>query len=165
MARRVFFSFHYERDIWRASIVRNSWVTRDDREEAGFWDASLWEEAQKGGDEAIKRMINNGLENTSVTTVLIGAETFTRQWVIYEIIQSFKRGNGLLGIYIDGIEDRYGRKDVRGANALDHVQTTRDGQRVLLSRLFMTYDWVAGNGYRNMATWVEDAAQRAARLK
>jgi len=34
MARKVFFSFHYERDIWRASIVRNSWVTKPDREAA-----------------------------------------------------------------------------------------------------------------------------------
>ena len=40
MARRVFFSFHYEKDIWRASQVRNSWVTKPDRESAGFWD---WE--------------------------------------------------------------------------------------------------------------------------
>jgi hypothetical protein len=28
MARRVFFSFHYERDAQRASVVRNSWVTK-----------------------------------------------------------------------------------------------------------------------------------------
>ena len=41
MARRVFFSFHYERDIWRANVVRNSWLTKD-REAAGFFDASLW---------------------------------------------------------------------------------------------------------------------------
>jgi MTH538 TIR-like domain (DUF1863) len=47
MARRVFFSFHYERDIWRASIVRNSWVTKPDRQAAGFFDASIWEEAKK----------------------------------------------------------------------------------------------------------------------
>jgi len=38
MARRVFFSFHYERDNWRAGQARNSWVTKD-RESAGFWDA------------------------------------------------------------------------------------------------------------------------------
>ena len=38
MARRVFFSFHYERDHWRANVVRNSWVTKD-RESAGFFDA------------------------------------------------------------------------------------------------------------------------------
>ena len=58
MARRVFFSFHYERDIWRANQVRNSWVTQPDRESAGFFDASLWEEAKRKGDAAIKKMID-----------------------------------------------------------------------------------------------------------
>jgi len=48
MARRVFFSFHYERDVWRAGQVRNCWVTKD-REEAGFWDAASWEEVKKKG--------------------------------------------------------------------------------------------------------------------
>jgi len=38
MARRVFFSFHYGRDIWRANVVRNSWLLKGDREDAGFWD-------------------------------------------------------------------------------------------------------------------------------
>jgi hypothetical protein len=42
MARRVFFSFHYERDIWRANVVRKSWVVAGSRE-AEFIDASLWE--------------------------------------------------------------------------------------------------------------------------
>ena len=37
MARKTFFSFHFERDI-SASQVRNSWVTEKDREDAGFWD-------------------------------------------------------------------------------------------------------------------------------
>jgi len=31
MARRVFFSFHHERDVWRANVVRHSWVTKPDR--------------------------------------------------------------------------------------------------------------------------------------
>lgn len=165
MARRVFFSFHYERDVWRSSIVRNSWVTKDDREVAGFWDASLWEEAKRKGEDAIKRMINNGLENTSVTAVLIGAETAAREWVTYEIIQSFNRGNGLLGVYIDGIEDKYGRLDTKGLNPLDHVYAQRGGQRTYLSRLFRTYSWTSENGYKNFASWVEDAAAHAERLK
>lgn len=55
MARRVFFSFHYERDAWRAAQVRNSWVTQPDREAAGFWDAVAWEEVKKKGEEAVKR--------------------------------------------------------------------------------------------------------------
>jgi hypothetical protein len=51
MPRRVFFSFHYERDLWRAGQVRNSWVTKPDREAAGFWDAAAWEEVKKKGEE------------------------------------------------------------------------------------------------------------------
>jgi hypothetical protein len=160
MAKRVFFSFHYERDIWRASIVRNSWVVRNEREDAGFWDASLWEEAKRKGEESIRRMILKGLENTSVSAVLIGAETVTREWVIFEIIESFNRGNGLLGIFIDGIKDRTGRTDVRGLNPLSHVQTTRNGQTVLLSSIFRTYDWVTEDGYRNLASWVESSKAR-----
>lgn len=55
MARRVFFSFHYERDVWRASVVRQSWRTKPDRESAGFFDAGLWEEAKQKGEAASKR--------------------------------------------------------------------------------------------------------------
>ena len=35
MPRRTFFCFHYEKDISRCNVVRNSWVTQD-REAAGF---------------------------------------------------------------------------------------------------------------------------------
>jgi len=41
MVRRIFFSFHYARDIWEANLVRNCWYERD-RQAAGFWDSSLW---------------------------------------------------------------------------------------------------------------------------
>ena len=59
MARKVFFSFHYERDNWRASVVRNSDVTKKSVQEAGFIDAADWENVKKGGDAAIKRWIDN----------------------------------------------------------------------------------------------------------
>jgi len=113
MARRVFFSFHYENDIWRASNVRNAHVV-EGTAAAGFQDGSLWEEAKKKGDEALKQLINKGMEGSTVTAVLIGAETASRPWVDYEIEQSIKRGNGLLGIYIDQIKDQNGQTCRRG---------------------------------------------------
>ena len=113
MARRVFFSFHYENDVWRASIVRNSHVV-EGTAAAGFQDASLWEEAKKKGDEALKRLIKAGLESTTVTAVLIGAETASRKWVDYEIQQSIERGNGMLGVYIDEIKGKDGKTSARG---------------------------------------------------
>ena len=85
MVRRIFPSFHYERDHWRANKVRNSWVTQEDREAAGFIDAAEWEEVKEDGDDAIRKWINDHMNNTSVTTVLIGEETYDRKWVNYEI--------------------------------------------------------------------------------
>ncbi len=158
MARRVFFSFHYERDIWRANVVRNSWVTQDT---AGFFDASLWEEAKKKGDEAIKRLIDKGLENTSVTAVLIGAETFDRQYVLYEIIQSHNRGNGLLGISINNIADKNGLTDYAGRNPFDKVYVERSGARVYLTQIYPTYDWILNDGYNHFSDWIENAYKQA----
>lgn len=162
MARRVFFSFHYERDIWRANVVRNSWVTQD-RESAGFWDASLWEEAKKKGNEAIKRMIDNGLEGTSVTVVLIGAETSDRDWVKYEIKKSHERGNGLLGVYIHNIEDKDERTDKKGDNHFGEIDKDKEGNSVYFWQLYPIYDWVDDDGYNNLGDWVEEAAKKAGR--
>ncbi len=103
MARRAFFSFHYQRDIFRVNIVRNSNLF-EGASAAGWHDASLWEEAKAKGDTAVKRLIDNGLQNTSVTVVCIGAQTANRRWINYEIDASLARGNKLLGLRIHGIK-------------------------------------------------------------
>src|SRR5689334_8754266 len=113
MARRVFFSFHYGRDLWRVNVVRNSGAI-EGVSAAGFHNAALWEEATKSGDEAVKRLIDIGLEGTSVTVVLIGAQTANRTYVNYEIEQSVARGNGILGIRIANIKDQNGNIDEAG---------------------------------------------------
>jgi hypothetical protein len=160
MARRVFFAFHYDRDIWRANVVRKSWVTQD-REAAGFWDASLWEEAKKKGDAAIKKMIDEGLQYTSVTAVLIGAETSQRTWVQYEIQKSHERGNGLLGVYIHEIKDTNGNTDTKGNNPFDNIYIEENGRKKFFSQIYPTYYWVTHNGYVNFGEWVEKAAKAA----
>ena len=146
MARRVFFSFHYERDIWRANVVRNSWVTQE-RKAAGFWDASLWEEAKRKGEAAIRKMINEGLENTPVTAVLVGKETSTRKYVQYEIDQSIEKGKGLLAVKISSIDDQNGNSDTQGANPLPAT--------------YDAYLWFSDEGYENFGQWVEKAARAA----
>lgn len=163
MARRVYFAFHYQRDIWRVNVVRKSWVTQPDREAAGFYDASLWEQTKTKGDDALKRLILGGLDNTSVTAVLIGAQTSQRKWVIYEIRESYNRRNGLLGVYIHNIEDRNGWGDSKGANPFDRVYIEQNGNEVFFSQLYPTYDWVINDGFNNFGTWVELAARKAQR--
>ena len=110
MARRVFFSFHFDNDIWRANQVRNCNVVAG-ADMAGFFDHSEYTEAKKKGDEGIERMINRHLKNTSVTVVLIGKQTASRPWVKYEIKKSIEQDNGLLGIRIHHLKNQRGESD------------------------------------------------------
>jgi hypothetical protein len=159
MARRAFFSFHYERDVWRAGQVRNSWVTKD-RESAGFWDSADWEAVKKKGNAAIEKWIDDQLKGTSVTVVLIGAETASREYVLYEIEQSHDRGNGMLGIYINKMKDSSGKTDTKGANPFDKFTFKNSAGRVVT---YPTYDWVDDDGYDKLGDWIEAAAKKAGR--
>ena len=114
MARKVFFSFKYE-DVTRAMVVRQSAVTKGE-EAAGFIDKADFEKIKKQGDQAIKNWIDAQLKGTTVTAVLVGAETCASRWVKYEIEQSIKRGNGLLGLDISKIKDFNGKTSERCGN-------------------------------------------------
>src|SRR5258708_3117326 len=115
MPRKVFFSFHYKRDSVRAGQVRNSNVVRNQRvETSDFIDSVKGEEVQRNGEQAIKDWIAAQLHGTSVTGVLVGAQTAQRKWIKYEIDESLKRGNGLLSIYIHGCPLFDGSCDAKG---------------------------------------------------
>jgi hypothetical protein len=200
MARRTFFSFHYKPDVTRAWIVRNSWVTKvaqGDREDAGFFDSSVFEAAQRQSDDSLKRFLREGLNNTSVTCVLVGAETCLRRWVRYEIFRSFMCGNGLLAVRIHTIGSLHSPATAAGTNPFDTVAFTVDGNQVrfkeimttgwqfardvpsmrlnevtynlggctdhTFSCIFPIYEWDSGDGYNNLGSWIETAAERAGR--
>jgi hypothetical protein len=125
MAKRVFFSFYYQDVIdFRANVVRQHWLTKPDREAAGFFDASIWGNAKLSGDVGIKRVINAGIDGTSVTCVLVGSETYDRRWVRYEIIKSFQKGNALLAVHINSIKGRDQLTKPKGPNPLSYLGVT-----------------------------------------
>ncbi len=145
MARKVFFSFKYKQDVWRAMIVRNSGVIKG-VEKAGFIDAADFESLERQGYAAIKRWIDGQLQNTSVTVVLVGEKTCSSRWVRYEIEASKARGNGLLGIDISKIEDKEGN------------ETERCDQ---IPKGYPFYLWFKEDGYNNLGKWIEKAAKDA----
>jgi hypothetical protein len=139
--RHVYFSFHYE-DVWKANQIRNSHVISGPRS-AGFADRSLWEDAKAKSKRALRALIDEGLEGTSVTVVLIGTETARRPWVKYEIEKSLERGNALLGVHIHKLAGRDGRTARRGA-----VPYLLKRHRVAV------HDWSSA---KEFAEWVESA--------
>lgn len=112
MARRVFFSFRYAH-VWRVNQIRNM-TNIIGCTSAGFQDASLWEDA-KENEAKIKRMIDDALIGTTVTVVCITHGISNRKWINYEIDQSLKRGNGLVGIQIHDLYDAWNPDDRVGS--------------------------------------------------
>jgi hypothetical protein len=92
--------------------------------------------------------------------VLIGTETAARDYVKYEITQSWAKGNGLLGVYIHNLKDTFQKTDTKGTNPFSQWTFKRaDGTVVSIP----TYDWVNDAGYNNLGTWIEAAAKAAGR--
>ncbi len=146
MSRNVFFSFKYK-DVSRAMVVRNSWVTQG-KNAAGFIDSADFEEVKRKGDKAIQNWIDNQLKGTSVTVVLVGEKTCNSRWVKYEIEKSKEIGNGLIGIDISKIKN------------LQKQTSDRCGQ---IPKGYPFYLWFKEDGYKNMGDWIEKAAKAAGR--
>lgn len=163
MARSAFFSFYYKKDVVRANQVRNSWVTKGDKEAAGFTDAAAFEKVEREGDAAVKKWIDGQLSGTSVTVVLIGSETNQREYVKYELQKSYEKGNGVLGIYIHQCKDLSGKTDTKGSNHFGEIGKDANGKAVYFSSAYTCYDWVDDDGYNNMGGWIEAAAKKAGR--
>jgi hypothetical protein len=146
MARKVFFSFKYE-DVARAMIVRNSGVIQGS-EKAGFLDKAEFEAIERTGNAGIQRWIDGQLSGTSVTAVLVGANTNRSRWVKYEIDESIKRGNGLLGI------------DISKVAALKLPTTSCCAE---MPKNYSFYLWNKDEGHLNLGSWIEKAAKAAGR--
>lgn len=162
MARKVFFSFHYERDAQRAGVVRNHAVTKGGMQGAGYLDKAQWESIERQGETSIKKWIAEQLNGTSVTVVLIGAETDSRPWVKYELKESYARGNGLLGITLHNIKDFDQKVGTAGNAYFGPLGKDKNGKEIYFATVAKVYDWVNSDGYNNFAKWVEDAAKTAA---
>ncbi len=134
MARKAFFSFHYDPDSWRASQVRNFGVVEGNVPVSD----NDWETITRGGEKAIQRWIDDQLEGKSCTIVLIGTDTAGRKWIDYEIKKSWNDGKGLLGIHIHRLKDRKGLQSLKGSNPFAHFTMERDNAR--LSSIVPTYD-------------------------
>ncbi|MCD9509663.1 TIR domain-containing protein [Photobacterium phosphoreum] len=145
MARRVFFSFHYKY-VWKVNQVR-SMPNITGTAAAGFQDASLWEEAKLKGDKEIKKMIDDGLKNTSVTVVFVTYGTSTRKYINYEIDQSLAKGNGLVAVQIHHLKDSNGETGSPGAIP---AQIEANG--------FKAYKYTNKEA---LARWIEEAATLA----
>ena len=157
MARRVFYSFHYKPDHWRASQVRNAGVVEGNQPVSD----NAWETVTKGGAKAIQAWIDDQLHGRSCTVVLIGSATAGRKWIKYEIEKSWNDGKGVLGVYVHHLKDAAGNQSTKGRNPFEDF-TLGSGKR--LSSVVKAYDppyststLVYDHIKSNLDHWVEAA--------
>ena len=121
--RKAFFSFHFD-DVMRVTVVRNAWKITHPQAALmrSFYDSSLWESRQLEGDEALKRLIREGVHYTSAICVLVGSETWLRRWVKYEVARAVIDRKGLLAVHLNSIRHHQTRTPhTRGRNPLDFM--------------------------------------------
>jgi hypothetical protein len=160
MPRKVFFSFHYDRDVVRVSQVRNSNVVTSSYTSSQFLDHASWESIKKNGESSIRKWIDDQLIGSTVTCVLIGFQTNERKWVHYEIEQSISRKNAILGILIHNMKNFSGSTDFPGFSPFSKHKI---GNYELM-KIAPTYDWVINDGYRNFGNWIDEAVNNFKRI-
>lgn len=115
MAKSVFYSFHYQRDVHRVQLVRNI----NALEGQPILGAQDWEQVRRKGEEGIRNWIDRQMSYKKAVIVLVGKETASRPWVLYEIEKAWKDRKPLLGVRIHGLSS-LGEVDRLGSNPFDN---------------------------------------------
>lgn len=106
MARKCFYSFHYKKDNWRVSQVRNIGAIEGNKPASD----NDWESITKGGDKKIKEWIDEQMKGRTCTVILAGSQTADRKWINYEIKKSWEDGKGVFVIFIHNLKDSEGNQ-------------------------------------------------------
>ena len=150
--RRVFYSFHYAQDSWRAATVRNIGVVEGNRPATD----NKWEEVKRGGDSAIRKWIAEQMKHRSCTVVLVGSDTAGRRWIDHEIKKTWEGGMGLAGIRIHGLRNQDGRISRKGPNPFARFtfdDSSGDPRR--LASVAKCHD-PPGTSSRQRYTWIRE---------
>lgn len=149
MARRCFYSFHYEPDNWRASTVRQIGAIEGNQPASD----NDWESVASGAnqDEKIRRWIAEQMTGRTCTIVLVGSATANRKWINHEIIKSWNDGLGVVGVRIHGLKNRHGEISTSGENPFDHITHGPTGKP--LSSLVKCYN-PAGATSQERYAWI-----------
>jgi len=162
MKSNCFYSFHYIPDCTRVAQIRNIGVIEGNSPASD----NDWESIKGGGDNAIKKWIENQMKGTSCTVVLIGAETANRKWINYEIVHAWDQKKGVVGIYIHGIKEIKGETTTMGKNPFDYIGYGSTGKK--LSSVVKCYN-PAGATSKDRYDWIKthlaNAVEEAIRIR
>ena len=161
--RRVFYSFHFDDDVFRVQLVRQMGIVEGDEPVS----KNEWETLRKR-DGAIQKWIDETMQHRSCVIVLIGEATAGRPWVDYEIKKAWSDKKGLFGIYIHNLSCAKKKRETgtgtckQGANPFKTFSFTSGANKgKYLSDFVQCYNPDSRDAYKdindNLAFWIESA--------
>lgn len=154
--RQIFYSFHYDNDVFRVQQIRNIGALEDNKPVS----VNDWETVKKGGNTAIEKWIDDNMKYKSCVVVLVGEDTHKRPWVKHEIKKAWEDGKGLVGIHIHNLKDPKTGTCSKGTNPFEQF-TFKDGSK--LSTKVKCHNPSSTDAYNdiknNIEKWIEDAIE------
>ncbi|WP_426293288.1 TIR domain-containing protein [Dyadobacter endophyticus] len=153
MPKSVFYSFHFDNDVFRVQQVRNMGALDGNPPVT----ANEWESIKRKGAAAVQNWIQDNMAYKKCAIVLIGTQTHERPWVQYEIKKAWNDGRGVLGVYIHNLNCPKNGKCRQGINPFSQfkIGTTN------MSYIVPCYDPTPTDAYNsiksNIDLWVDDA--------
>jgi hypothetical protein len=155
----VFYSFHFDNDVFRVQQIRNMGVVDGDEPVS----PNDWEQLKRKGDSAVQKWIDDNMAYRRCVIVLVGAQTADRQWVRYEIKKGYDSKKGLFGIYVHNMNCPRNGRCAKGPNPFDRF--TINNGNAKLSTVIPCYD-PGTDAYKtinaSMESWVNTAVTAAA---
>jgi hypothetical protein len=153
MAKKVFYSFHFDNDVMRVQQIRNIGVIEDNKPVS----ANEWETVRRGNDPAIEKWIDGNMKYRDCVVVLVGEDTANREWVKHEIKKAWNDGRGLVGIHIHNLKCPRNGIGRQGSNPFDQF-TVGGTSLAAIVRCYNPNSWDAyGDIKNNLEMWVDEA--------
>jgi hypothetical protein len=161
MARSIFASFHYDNDHSRVQQVLNMGAIEGD----SVVSPQKWEQIKRSGDSAIERWIDAQMRGKSAVVVLVGYQTASRKWVMYEIRKAWEERRPLVGIRIHGLKNLAQLTSQAGPNPFAKVSLkngrTLDQYVSLHNPIGVDSKAVYASISKNLDTWIAGAVTRS----
>ena len=141
---RVFISYYYKRDNDIAKQIIE--IVNHDR----FNQFTVIQEEKKNHDcQEIKRWVDDQLEKTQITIILISRKTLERRFVSYELRKSVKKGKTIIPIIIDDKNNKFNSKDL--SEIKKRLFTIGINEKTTIRK------WYSENGSENIVSWLYKA--------
>lgn len=153
----VFYSFHFQPDVFRVQQIRNMGVIAGDEPV----NANEWETI-KATPSGVEKWIDANMKGKDAVVVLIGAETASRPWVKYEIKRAWETGKAILGIRIHNLKNIDGKLGSVGGNPFSAITFRLTGGTVVVPHVF---DPKASDAYNDIEDSIHGWISKARRQR